>query len=746
MRQINTLLSRKIISFILVFTFLISSFMNVNLLKVEAAETTASGDASVKIEEEKNDLVSEKTEDEKNEGDASDDASPYVVFIGDSYAEGYNPDLGSNITSSSWPVLAANLLNCNNYIVKAKGGTGFAYYADGKNFLNLLQEAAASVSDKNAVNDLVICGGYNDLYYDYSTIKSNVLETIAYAKQNFPNAKIVIGMIGADVGNKEYEEKIFNVVKKAYADAASEAGVYYLTNGEYVLQNADNVFSSDSHHPNVKGQLLIAEYVHKILTSYNTSSDSMEITYHSNYKNTDTTVSDEVSKSSQGEKLASKEIFALDFGNATFLGWSKLRDGVAEYQSNTTIDPSWLTANYPSVDLYASWLPSVSANYTGMFEKSNGYYYFVNGKLASNYTGLFLDAYTQTNTLQQYYVQKGIVYKSLTSLVYLNNSWHYIENGIWNADYKGLVKYNGSWFYVQNGIVNGNYTGLVNHSGGWYYVEKGVWKQNYTNLYKYNGTWYYIKNGAIDWSCSTLAQVNNSGTWYKVTKGKVDWSYTGLAYYGSKWYYVKSGRVDWSYSGLASYNNGWFYVSKGVVDWNYSGMVSYNGTWYYVQKGKIDWTVNTLAQVNNSGTWYKVTKGKLDWSYTGLAYYGSKWYYVKSGRLDWTYSGLVSYNNTWFYVSKGVIDWNYTNLVEYKGNWYYVQNAKINWSANTLAQLNGKGTWYKVTAGKCDFTYTGLYYYQGKYFYLSQGKVDWTYSGTLTYNGKKYEVKNGVAV
>lgn len=754
--------NRRLLALFLIFTLALGCLPFQQIAEASAITEAESSDATEKEDKSaadtKEESVDEKTKREEsneqtakvkektagNTTDASGDASVDAVFIGDSYAGGWNTNQNVFDSEHAWPVYAAQYLNTKNYVCKWKGGTGFSRVYDGVNFLSLLTKAANEISDRSAVKYLVICGGYNDYGFDYSALKTKAKETITYAKRCFPNATIVVGMIGADGGDASIEEKLMTVTRNAYADAAAEAGVYYLTNGEYILQNVENVFTNgDSFHPNEKGHQAIAEYIYAVLHGYTIDRDKLKINYHSNYNNTDTVETQEIDKNDTSKKLSSKDVFQQDFGNATFLGWSKLRNAeIGEYFSYSQISAEWMSQNYPYVNLYAIWAMASRPNFTGILKVGNQLLYCEKGAYVPNYTGAIFDQ----DTTCRYYIKNGKVDSSFTSLLKIGGKWFYFENGIGNTYYTGLFNFNGGWYYIQEGILNWDFTSLVNYCGGWYYVKKGVVDFTYTGLYRYNGVWYYLQNGKInwsysnlvkynggwyyvcngkiDWSYSTLAQVNGKGSWYCVKNGKIDWSYTGLASNTSGWYYVKNGVVDFSYNGLCQYNGGWYYLQNGKINWSYSNLVKYNGSWYYVHNGKIDWSYSTLAQVNGKGSWYCVKNGKIDWAYIGLASNASGWYYVKKGVVDFSYNGLCQYNGSWYYLQNGSISWNYSNLVNYNGGWYYVHNGKIDWNYTTLAQVDGKGSWY----------------------YIRNGVINWSYSGSYTFQGNKYQIKNGIVV
>ena len=165
---------------------------------------------------------------------------------------------------------------------------------------------------------------------------------------------------------------------------------------------------------------------------------------------------------------------------------------------------------------------------------------------------------------------------------------YYYSDGNIADNYTGLVLDQGIWYYIKEGKLDENYTGLVKHRGDWYFVENGCLNWNYTGLVRYGGRWYHVQNGYLNWNYSGL--VEYYGTWYYVYKGELNWGYTGLVYDNNIWQYVRGGRRNESYTGLVKYAGEWYYVDKGSVNWNYTGPVEYYGTWYFVCKGYLNWT------------------------------------------------------------------------------------------------------------------------------------------------------------
>ena len=177
------------------------------------------------------------------------------LFIGDSYALGYGDSTPAKYTG--WPAILAGFMNAQSiYTSISTGGCGFCNTGNnGKTFLGLLQ---SYTGNKNNVNMVVVCGGYNDNGFSIEAITQAVSDFCSYAKQNFPNAKIYVGMIANNgaISNHNIRLSIANNVLPAY-NSCTNVGAIYLDGVESVLKNYDFI-SSDNIHPNQNGYNAIA--------------------------------------------------------------------------------------------------------------------------------------------------------------------------------------------------------------------------------------------------------------------------------------------------------------------------------------------------------------------------------------------------------------------------------------------------------------------------------------------------------
>lgn len=188
----------------------------------------------------------------KNESDAryvqTPPAQDTLIAIGDSYFEGFRT---TNPTTDSMIVKAAQKLGlkCNNFAV---GGSGFI--TGTKTFLQQLQQANSTITDKTRIKYVVIGGGRNDAY---NTLKENDVTTaLTYAKTNFPYSKIVfIPMMYDNTWPTHDDGQKYGIMCAGGRNAnvltvkdAPSWGLYY-ANGMTDI------------HPNTEGSEIYAQYI-----------------------------------------------------------------------------------------------------------------------------------------------------------------------------------------------------------------------------------------------------------------------------------------------------------------------------------------------------------------------------------------------------------------------------------------------------------------------------------------------------
>jgi len=177
---------------------------------------------------------------------------PYtIVFLGDSLTEGYGLDQGESFPSLIEEKLHADGLD---HIRVINGGVSGSTSASA---LNRLQWYIRSKPDL-----LVLALGANDGLRGLSIeeMKSNLAETIAFAKNNGMDAAITGMMVPPNMG-PEYAEAFSRV----FPDLSEQYDIPllpFLLEGvaaEPALNQADGI------HPNVEGARIVAEHVYDFL-------------------------------------------------------------------------------------------------------------------------------------------------------------------------------------------------------------------------------------------------------------------------------------------------------------------------------------------------------------------------------------------------------------------------------------------------------------------------------------------------
>lgn len=174
-----------------------------------------------------------------------------VVFIGDSYAEGYTPD--GNV--KGWPAVIKANKNLSGSVIKYKGGTGFSNDLPAGSFAHLISD----LDSDNEVTEVIVAGGWNDSYASTQSIKLGITEFCNVSRKKFPNASIKVGMIGWTPSPERHS--YLNATIAAYKAGCSENNVTYMQEAQNSLHGGDIYFSSDKVHPNQAGEDEIAKNI-----------------------------------------------------------------------------------------------------------------------------------------------------------------------------------------------------------------------------------------------------------------------------------------------------------------------------------------------------------------------------------------------------------------------------------------------------------------------------------------------------
>lgn len=175
-----------------------------------------------------------------------------IVFIGDSYGDGWTPDG----TFPNWIEKCAQLMQLasGDYIHVSQGGAGFSKPSSaGMQYVpNMINYAYEHISNPVTVTDVIIGMGYNDYNSDGTTIKNGIITAVNTCKQKFPTARVHIFAIGfcTNLENQNKLGKVYTAYKTTLADFQ-----FYNISEEL---NNPSTFSTDGIHPLENGQQNIA--------------------------------------------------------------------------------------------------------------------------------------------------------------------------------------------------------------------------------------------------------------------------------------------------------------------------------------------------------------------------------------------------------------------------------------------------------------------------------------------------------
>ena len=164
--------------------------------------------------------------------------------------------------STNWISLLANMMGWtlnSDYYTSSVSGAGFAY---GTTFESQLTTLANSISDKSAITDIIVGGGFNDRSIAKSTVESAISSFVTYAKSTFPNAKVHIGFISWSFNSEFISELITNNVLGTYKQCA-KYGASYIDHSDEVMHDS-TLFEQESQSPYTL--FLGYQYVHPSTT------------------------------------------------------------------------------------------------------------------------------------------------------------------------------------------------------------------------------------------------------------------------------------------------------------------------------------------------------------------------------------------------------------------------------------------------------------------------------------------------
>ena len=322
-----------------------------------------------------NGLVTDVTNIKANLDDLNNKNYRKMILIGDSFCE-QNSD--GDITKFFWEYLrdALGLTQNNNFYASYQSGAGFGNQL----FLTKLQDLDNTITDKDSITDILVCGGWNDsdINQPYGTdaaYASGVAAFKAYVDTNYPNAQVSIAHISWGMPSVIGDNSVWlqmPVSFNRYNNTCGEYGWRFLNGVKNILHIYDSTYwQTNGSHPSQLGQTLLGNSlstafltgtasVYRLNTS--TLTPSGKATAWSNTSITtsisDNAISCELNPTGLGVYITIGDSMVLDGGTIYELGTINSRDIQGYGGYNLTTIPMYATGTFNGV----------SSTYEGMAE------------------------------------------------------------------------------------------------------------------------------------------------------------------------------------------------------------------------------------------------------------------------------------------------------------------------------------------------------------------------------------------
>lgn len=187
------------------------------------------------------------------------------IFIGDSYNTTDTPSGGTQIVP--WSSLVKTYLGLADSQYYTSGVSGAGWHVTGNKFITQLQNFENTITNKESITDIYVLGGINDNPLEPSDVYNEILTFASYAKTNYPNAMVTIGIISW----AEYTASKINLIKKMdyYLSACNQSNIRFISEA-YTWYHTYNTYQSDGHPTSAGSQriaLNLANYIKGGITS-----------------------------------------------------------------------------------------------------------------------------------------------------------------------------------------------------------------------------------------------------------------------------------------------------------------------------------------------------------------------------------------------------------------------------------------------------------------------------------------------
>lgn len=181
-------------------------------------------------------------------------ANRKIILISDSYGV-----RDSDFSGATWfdyfiSTAVSHGLPAANIYTNASRGASFC--RSGYLYLNVLQGLNNTITDKDAITDIIVGGGYNDLityrndYYD-QTLAVGAADFMTYVRQNYINAKVTFMNMANAVAGLARQRLLANLPE---LETACEANDIRFIDGVGSALDYNGGQLADGIHPSVSGQ------------------------------------------------------------------------------------------------------------------------------------------------------------------------------------------------------------------------------------------------------------------------------------------------------------------------------------------------------------------------------------------------------------------------------------------------------------------------------------------------------------
>lgn len=317
------------------------------------------------------DLANDENDIETLQNDVSIFKNRKFIFIGDSYG------VVSGVRTIPWQQYIINQLDLTigtDAFVSTKASAGIigdpnvspiAEYS----YLYLLQQLENTITNKNEITDIIICGGHNDRSYTYQELLTNFELLNTYIKTNYPNSKLALGWISWSTDATYLDAYSGGIYK--YKTLATHHGCTYLTDIENSCHYSG--WLMDELHPNNDG----SEHIGQAVINYITGKMHNENVSSKTNGTITAATGFNITSPTFNTQLLKDVIKVYIDANFQYAGGTSFKcDGT--FKEIGTISNSWIMGNHDNITNCQAMLFDGSHTYNvdGLLKISGGKLYF----------------------------------------------------------------------------------------------------------------------------------------------------------------------------------------------------------------------------------------------------------------------------------------------------------------------------------------------------------------------------------